>query len=61
MIASELKIGDTFKRQGYKFTVKNIIQDIYKNGTPCIIVECTTNNNNIIDSFFNFKLNTKIK
>ena len=61
MLASELKIGDTFKRQGFNFTVVKITADFYKNGTPCIIVECTTNGGSIVDSFFNFKLTTKIK
>jgi hypothetical protein len=61
MTASELKTGDTFKRQGYKFTVVNIKPDNYKNGTPSIIVECTTNDGKIVDSFFSFKLTTKIK
>jgi hypothetical protein len=61
MTAQELKIGDTFKRQGFKFTVQNIRQDKYKNGTPCIIAECTMNESKIVDSFFEFKLTTKIK
>jgi hypothetical protein len=61
MTAAELKIGDTFKRQGYSFKVVKITQDSYKNGTPSVIVECTTNGGDIVDSFFNFKLTTKIK
>jgi len=61
MTASELRIGDTFKRQGFLFTVANIKPDTYKNGTEAIIVECTTNKGTIIDSFFSFKLTTKIK
>jgi hypothetical protein len=61
MNASELKIGDTFKRQGHSFKVVKLTQDNYKNGTPSIIVECTTNGGKIVDSFFNFKLTTKIK
>ena len=61
MKAIELKIGDTFKRQGFTFKVAKLTSDNYKNGTPCIMVECTTNGGNIIDSFFHFKLNTKIK
>lgn len=61
MTAAELKIGDTFRRQGFKFTVQNIKQDGYKNGTPCVRVECTMNDNKIVDSFFVFKLTTKIK
>jgi uncharacterized protein (UPF0128 family) len=60
MKAQELKIGDTFKKQGFKFTVKNIKQDVYKNGTPCITVECSMNNSEIVDSFFTFKLDTKV-
>jgi hypothetical protein len=61
MSAAELKKGDTFKRQGMTFKVVNIKPDTYKNGTPCVIIECTTNGGSIVDSFFNFKLTTKIK
>ena len=61
MTASELKIGDTFRRQGFLLTVKKIKPDTYQNGTPCIIVECTTNGGKIVDSFFCFKLTTKVK
>lgn len=61
MIASELKIGDTFKSNGYLLTVAKITHDTYKNGTPCIMVECTTNGGKIVDSFKFFKLTTKIK
>lgn len=59
--ASELKIGDTFKKQGFKFTVKEITAETYKNGQPSILVGCTTNEGQIVDSFFHFKLTTKIK
>ena len=61
MTAAELKIGDTFKKQGFKFTVKTLEQDAYKNGTPSVRVGCTMNDSQIVDSFFNFKLTTKIK
>ncbi len=61
MKASELKINDTFKRQGFKFTVKTIQNDSFKNGTPCILVGCTMGNNQVVDSYFTFKLDTKIK
>jgi hypothetical protein len=61
MKASELKIGDTFRRQGFLFTVANIKPETYKNGTPAVIVECTTNQGKIVDSFFLFKLTTKVK
>ena len=60
MKASELKKGDTFRKQGYKFTVVNIVEGGYKNGTPSILVECTMNDSKIVDSFFNFKLNTRV-
>lgn len=60
MTASELKQGDTFRKQGYKFTVVNIKEGGYKNGTPTVLVECTMNDSKIVDSFFHFKLNTKI-
>ena len=59
--AAELKIGDTFKKQGFTFKVAAVKQDAYKNGTPCVMVECTTNGGKSVDSFFNFKLTTKIK
>jgi hypothetical protein len=58
--ASQLQIGDTFKKQGYTFTILKITQDKYKNGTPCIMVECGTNGKQVADSFFSFKLTTKI-
>ena len=61
MTAQELKIGDTIKRQGIQFTVRKINNDMYKNGTPCIAVECSVKGSNKIDSYFNFKLTTKIK
>lgn len=61
MTASELKIGDTFKRDGFLLTVANITPSTYKNGTPCIMVECTTNGGKIVDSFACFKLTTKVK
>jgi len=61
MTAAELKIGDTFKKQGHTFKVVKLTPDTYKNGTPCLIVECTMNGGSIADSFFSFKLSTKIK
>ena len=61
MKASELKIGDTFSRQGFLLTVVELTQDVYKNGTPCILVSCTTNGGTVVDSFFSFKLTTKVK
>lgn len=57
--AKDLKIGDTFKKQGFKFTVKEITAENYKNGKQSILVGCTTNDGTIIDSFFHFKLETK--
>jgi hypothetical protein len=61
MTAAELKIGDTFKRQGYSFKVAKLTQNSFKNGTPCVMVECHTNGGEIVDSTFHFKLTTKIK
>jgi hypothetical protein len=61
MIASELKIGDTFKRQGFLLTVSEITPSSFKNGTPVLMVACTTNGGKIADSFFCFKLTTKVK
>jgi hypothetical protein len=61
MTAAELKIGDTFKKEGHTFKVVKLTPDTYKNGTPCLIVECTMNGGSIADSFFSFKLGTKIK
>jgi hypothetical protein len=61
MTAAELKIGDTFKRQGLSLKVVKLTPDSYKNGTQCVIVACTTNGGSIVDSFFSFKLTTKIK
>jgi hypothetical protein len=61
MLASELKIGDTIKRQGYIFTVVNIEQETYKNGTPSLLVSCSDNITNKVGSYFHFKLSTKVK
>ena len=60
MKAQDLKIGDTFKKQGFKFTVKNIEPETLKNGTASLLVSCTMNESKIVDSFFHFKLDTKI-
>jgi hypothetical protein len=60
MKAQDLKIGDTFKKQGFKFTVKNIEPETLKNGTASLLVSCTMNESQIVDSFFHFKLETKI-
>lgn len=59
-IAKDLKIGDTFKKQGFKFTVATIEQDKQKNNIECVSITCFTNNSKIADSHFNFKLTTKI-
>jgi hypothetical protein len=61
MTANQLKIGDTFRKQGYLFTVVELTNDDYKNGTENILVSCTTNGGKIVDSFFRFKPTTKIK
>jgi hypothetical protein len=61
MKAQDLKIGDTFKKQGFKFTVKNIEPETLKNGIASLLVSCTMNESKIVDSFFHFKLDTKIK
>jgi len=58
--ANDLKIGDTFKKQGFVFTVATIESDKQKNGIECINITCYTNNSKIADSHFNFKLTTKI-
>lgn len=61
MTAQELKIGDTFTRQGIKLTVAKITQAEYKKGTKCVIVECYSNGGKVIDSYYTFKLTTKVK
>jgi len=58
--AKDLKIGDTFKKQGFKFTVATIESDIQKNKVECVSITCYTNNGKIADSNFNFKLTTKV-
>ena len=66
MTASELKVGDTFRKQGFSYTVAKITAENYKNGTDSLMIECIMNNekynpNKIIDSIFHFKPQTKIK
>ena len=61
MKASELKINDTIRRDGYKFTVKEIIHETYKNGTPSLLICCTMGDSQVVDSFFHIKPTTKVK
>jgi len=58
--AKDLKIGDTFKKQGFKFTVASIEADKQKNGTECVSITCFTNDSKVADSNFNFKTTTKV-
>jgi len=58
--AKDLKVGDTFKKQGFKFKVATIEADKYKNGTDCVNITCYTNDSKTADSHFNFKLTTKV-
>ena len=58
--AKDLKVGDTFRKQGFKFTVAIIEADKYKNGTDCVNIICYANDSKIPDSSFNFKTTTKI-
>jgi len=67
MKAKDLKIGDTFKRQGFTYKVTNITDGEYLNGNDVLLISCigkhpklSPNNNNIVDSFFQFKPETKI-
>jgi hypothetical protein len=67
MKAKDLKIGDTFKKQGFTFKVITITFDNYLNGNDVLLISCigkhpkySPNNNNEIDSFFQFKPETKI-
>lgn len=59
--AKDLKIGETFKRNGITFKVASIENDVQKNGTKCLSISCFANEGIKADSFFSFKLDTKIK
>jgi len=63
MKASELKIGDTFRKQGILHKVIKITNEQYKNGKQSLMVECLSsmNGKNIGESVFHFQLETKIK
>ena len=58
--AKNLKVGNVIKKPGCLFTVKKIEEDKYKNGKPCLNISCSSGSNNKIDSYFNFKLETKV-
>lgn len=65
MNASELKVGDTFKKQGFKYIVAKITNEQYLNGNASLLIECILDNlkfnpKKLIDSTFHFKPNTKI-
>ena len=59
--AKDLKVGDTFRKQGFQFVVKKIETETYINDTPSLLVSCSMGKSDLIDSFFHFKLETKIK
>ena len=58
--AKDLKVGDSFKKQGFKFTIATVEADEQKNGIECVNITCYTNDSKIADSHFNFKLTTKV-
>ena len=58
--ANDLKIGDTFKKEGYTLTVATIEPHTQKNGVEYLNIGCYTNGDKVIGSFFNFKTTTKI-
>jgi len=58
--AKDLKVGDVFKKSGFKFTVASIEDDKQQNGVECINVLCFTNDSKVADSHFNFKKTTKV-
>ena len=65
MTASELKVGDTFRKQGFKYIVTKITPEQYLNGNASLMIECIMDNlkfnpKKLSDSVFHFKLETKI-
>lgn len=60
MKASDLKVGDIFRKQGFKFKVHSIQNETLKNGNPSLLVSCSMNDGKNVDSFFHFKPQTKI-
>ena len=61
VLARELKTKDIIKKDGVLYTIMNIVEDNYKNGTPCLGIECSAGvNKDKIDSYFCFKLETKV-
>lgn len=58
--AQDLQVGDTFRKQGFKFTVCKITKEEYKNGSKSLMVQCSMNNSKIEDSVFHLKPSTKI-
>lgn len=68
MTANQLQIGDIFTKQGFTYKVMSIKNDQFKNGTKALLVGCMIIKSklplklsNVEDSFFHFKLDTKIK
>jgi hypothetical protein len=65
MKATDLKIGDTFKKQGFKYIVAKITKEKYLNENDSLMIECILDNlkfnpKKLIDSVFHFKPETKI-
>ena len=68
MKAKDLKIGDTFKRQGWTYKVVNITADSYLNGNDSLYIDCigkhklfSPNIKNEVDTVLHIKPETKIK
>jgi hypothetical protein len=51
-VAKHLKVGDTFRRQGFQFVVKKIEPETYMNNAPYLLVSCSMGQSDLIDSFF---------
>lgn len=58
--AKDIKVGDTFTKQGLKLVVREIINEEYKNGKKAVLLCCSNINSDLIDSFIHYKINTKL-
>lgn len=58
--AKQIKVGDTFTRQGLKLIVREIRNDEFKNGKQAVTLCCSCVGSDLIDSFITHKIDTKI-
>ena len=60
VLSTEVKVGNIIKQDGYKFTVRSITNETYKNGTKSLLFGCSVLGSTVIDSWVSKKITSKV-